>query len=99
MPPLGMRGSSRVAHSRQASVSSCASTSVISLTFSGVKPSRYSAQMSHTGRPIWVVPSFSFTSNSPYMAGSMSGLNSERSYTLPGFFDSSSRRRERSWSK
>ena len=35
----------------------------------------------------------------PYMAGSMSGLNSERSYTLLGFFDSSSRRRERSWSK
>ncbi len=51
---------------RQASVSSCASTSVISLTFS-VKPSRYSPKYPTQGVPLWVVPSFSFTSNSPLL--------------------------------
>ena len=65
MPPLGMRGSSRVAHSTTASSMSLASTPVISDTRAGVNCLRYSAQRSHAGRPVCVLPSLSLTSNSP----------------------------------
>ena len=94
---MGMRGSTRVAHSTHASSMSCASTPVISLTLSNVKFPRYSAQISHTGRPVCTLPSLSTTSNSPYSAGSMSGSNSDRSATQPATLPASSRMRETSW--
>lgn len=73
-----------------------ASTPVISDTRSGVNCCRYSAHKSHAGRPVCVLPSLSFTSNSPVSAGSISGSNSDKSATQPATFDSSSRKRETS---